>query len=779
MKRLSSIKGLTAREVQERVNAGLVNTDAGLKTKTVGEIIAGNACTLFNLVNVLLALCVFLVHSYRNMLFLGVVISNLLIGIVQELRAKYVMDKLSVLTAAHAIVVREEEETVIFRNEVVKDDLMHLKSGMQICADSIVEYGECEVNESLLTGESVSVGKKPGDKLLSGSFLVSGDVYARVETVGADNYANKITSDARHMKEVRSEIQTSVMTIIKIVSVAIFPVALLLFWNQYTLQNANMQTAVVNTVAALLGMIPEGLVLLTSIVMAVSVVRLAKKQTLVQQMYSVETLARVDVFCLDKTGTLTKGEMQLTGRLSVSERDFEEPLSELMGAFKEGNPTFDAINKVYRREMWETKTMIPFSPDRKWSGVTFEEHGSYVLGAAEMILSSIDAGMDKMIDEHVSNGERVLLFAYSPEYITDKKLPGQIEPLALLFVEDIIKESAADTVAYLKNQGVQLKIISGDNPKAVSDIARRVGVDHAEQYVDCSAFSTEEELEAAAEENTVFGRVSPYQKKLLVQKLRKQHTVAMTGDGVNDVLALKEADCGIAMQAGSEAARNVADLVLMNSDFVSIPDIIAEGRRSINNLQRSSTLFLVKTVFAVILAVIFCFVNYKYPYQPIQMSLISGICIGIPSFVLALERNTERVTPGFLKKVFYIALPGGMMMASNVLVCVILAVIFHINQEQVSALSTYMGALVFAVILFKICYPFNLLRAVLCSCLAALFVIAVTVTGEIFYIVDLTLECYLLIGILEAGNLVVFGEFQKLIERLMNSKWFARMIDKE
>lgn len=773
------MKGLTSQEVQERINAGLVNKDTGIKTKTVGEIIAGNACTLFNLVNLLLALCVFLVHSYRNMLFLGVVISNLLIGIVQELRAKYVMDKLSVLTAAHAIVVRDGEETVIFRNEIVKDDLMHLKSGMQICADAVVEQGECEVNESLLTGESVSIGKNPGDKLLSGSFLVSGDVYAKVEKIGADSYANKITSDARHMKEVQSEIQTSVMTIIKIVSVAIFPVALLLFWNQFTLQNANMQTAVVNTVAALLGMIPEGLVLLTSIVMAVSVIRLAKKQTLVQQMYSVETLARVDVFCLDKTGTLTKGEMKLIDTLALSDKDFEEPLSEVMGAFGEGNPTFDAINKVYHSEKWKAKSIIPFSSDRKWSGVTFFEKGSYILGAPEMVLPSIDEALDKMIDEHVSNGERVLFFAYSPEDIEGKKLPGQVEPLALLFVEDIVKESAPKTIEYLKEQGVQLKIISGDNPKAVSDIAKRVGVDGAEHYVDCSVFSTDEELEAAAEENTVFGRVSPYQKKLLVNKLQELHTVAMTGDGVNDVLALKEADCGIAMQAGSEAARNVADLVLMNSDFVSIPDIIAEGRRSINNLQRSSTLFLVKTVFAVILAAIFCFVNYKYPYQPIQMSLISGICIGIPSFILALEKNFERVTPGFLKKVFYIALPGGMMMASNVLICVILAALFDVNQYQVSTLATYMGAFVFAVILYKICYPFNLLRTVLCSCLAALFFGAVTVVGNVFYIVDLTMECYLLIGILEAGNIVIFSKFQKLIVKMMDSKWFGRIIDKK
>lgn len=767
-------RGLTQQEVQQRVKDGLVNHDACLKTKTVGQIVTENACTLFNLVNVLLAVCLLLVQSYRNMLFLGVVFSNLFIGIIQELRAKYVMDKLSLLTEAHLPVIRDGKEVTIPMHEIVKDDCVHLKPGMQVCADASVLEGSCEVNESLLTGESNAVIKRTGDKLLSGSFVVSGNVYAVVEHVGADSYANQITSSARYMKKVNSEIKSSVMMIIRIVSIAIFPIACLLFWNQYSLADGSATEAVVNTVAALLGMIPEGLVLLTSIVMAVSVVRLSQKQTLVQQMYCVETLARVDVFCLDKTGTLTEGNMQLCGYETIEEHKFDKPLGEMMGAMGEGNATFDAVNRVYHEEEWEAGKILPFSSERKWSGAVFKGRGTYVLGAPEFVLKNLTDDMKKLIEQHTATGERVLVFACSKEEVEEIRLPDGLEPLVFLFIEDVIKASAPQTIAYLKEQGVALKIISGDNPKAVSDIAERVGVENARRYVDCSALQEPEELERYAEECTVFGRVSPQQKKLLIQTLKKQHTVAMTGDGVNDVLALKEADCGIAMQAGSEAARNVADVVLMNSDFVSIPDIIAEGRRAINNLQRSATLFLVKTVFAVILALIFCFLNRNYPYQPIQMSLISGICIGIPSFVLALEPNYDLVTPGFLRKVFRIALPGGILVAVNVVACVILGAVLHISRTQISTLTTIMAACVFAIILFRICSPFDTLRLVMYGVLSAAFVLAVLFAGSIFYFTRLNAGCYIIIVIMELINIFAFDALQRMIVRIMDSAWFHR-----
>lgn len=768
------MKGLTSKEVEERIREGRVNKDAGVRTKTVGQIVAENTCSLFNLVNLLLALCIALVHSYRNMLFLGVVVSNLLIGIVQELRAKLVIDKLSLLAEAHVPVIRDGVELVIPMHEIVQDEWVHLKSGMQVCADAVVADGECEVNESLLTGESNSVVKRCGDKLFSGSFLVSGDIYAIVEKVGADSYANQLTSSAKYIKKVNSEIKTSVMTIIKLVSIAIFPIAILLFLNQYQLSGTSLQDAVVNTVAALLGMIPEGLVLLTSVVMAVSVVRLSRHHTLVQQMYCVETLARVDVFCLDKTGTLTKGEMELGGYEKLSEKEFEQPLGEMLGAMREGNATFEAIHRNFHGDSWEVERTIPFSSERKWSGVVFKKYGTYVLGAPEFVLNTLSKELKQTIEQHTANGERVLVFAHSPQKMKDKQLPEGLEPYVLLFLEDVIKESAPQTIEYLKQQGVALKIISGDNPKAVSDIARRVGVEEAERFIDCSELKEVEEIQKYAEAYTVFGRVSPEQKKALVETLKKKHTVAMTGDGVNDVLALKEADCGIAMQSGSEAARNVADVVLLNSDFVSIPNIIAEGRRSINNLQRSASLFLVKTVFSVILALIFCFLHRTYPYQPIQMSLISSVCIGIPSFILALQPNHERVTAGFLRKVFRISLPGGILVALDVIVCVILGSVFQLNKMQISTLTTYMGAVAFGVILFKICYPFDLLRTILYGALIGIFVLAAFFAGGIFFFVHLEFISYVLLAGMGVSNVCLFMWLQRLIIGMMDSDWFRR-----
>lgn len=761
------MRGLTNQEVQQRIQAGKVNIDAGLKTKSVSQIVKGNVFTLFNFVNLLLAAALVFVQSYRNMLFVGVVFWNLLIGIVQELRAKHEMDKLSILSEGKIFVVRDGEEKEIPIHEVVEDDLVHFKPGMQICADAVVVKGQCEVNESLLTGESVPVTKNTEDELLSGSFLVSGDVYAIMKRVGASSYANQITSKAKYLKPVNSEIKSAVMKIIKIVSIAIFPVAVIFFWNQINLSGATLQTAVVNTVAALLGMFPEGLVLLISVVMAVSVIRLAQKKTLVQQMYSVETLARVDVFCLDKTGTLTEGTMHMTGYERVSEEEFEKPLSELMGAMKEGNATFDAINDIYHSEDWTVKTTVPFSSERKWCGVTFEEKGTYILGAPEFVLKKMDEKQENIVETHTAKGERVLVFACSSNFLDSKEKPEEMKALTFLFIEDTIKESAPETISYLKNQNVELKVISGDNPKAVSDIAKKVGIRGAENYIDCSKLKSDQELMKLAEDNTVFGRVSPQQKQSLIKALKQKHTVAMTGDGVNDVLALKESDCGIAMQAGSEAARNVADVILMNSDFVSIPDIIAEGRRTINNLQRSATLFLIKTVFSMLLAVIFCFLNRKYPYQPIQMTLISGICIGIPSFILALENNFNRVTPGFFRKVGRISLPGGILVALNVLLCVFFKEVLHLNHEQVSTMTTFMGAGVFAVILLKICYPFSWLRSALLIVLTGLFIGAVLILAPVFFITVLPWKVFMVMLAMEAGNIILFMGVQKIIDK----KW--------
>lgn len=767
--------GLTEKEVKERIQKGQSNRNGTIQTKSIKQIIYENIWTLFNLVNFLLALCVAAVHSYRNMLFMGVVICNLLIGIVQEIRAKLVIDRLSILSVAKAAVIRDGGIKEIPVEEIVMDDVIILKSGMQICADAAVLSGECEVNESLLTGESDPVIKRTGETLLSGSFLISGSVFAKVINVGIESYANKITAGAKYIKKVNSEIKKSIMWIVRMVSILIFPISVFLYNNQMQQAGQTFQRGVVSTVAALIGMIPEGLVLLTSIVMAVSVIRLGRKKTLVQEPYCVETLARVDVFCMDKTGTITRGDIELLGSEALGNTEYIKPLTEMVSALEEDNPTFHAVKGRFQgKTEWKSRQRIPFSSERKWSLVSFEDEQTYILGAPEFVCREMEDSLKSKVQEHITRGERVLLFACSGQVPAEKRLPADIKPLALLYLDDIIRENAYDTIRYLKEQDVGLKVISGDNPKAVSYIARKIGIPDADKYIDCSALSTADELRKASEDYAVFGRVSPDQKLCLIKELKREHIVAMTGDGVNDVLALKEADCGIAMQSGSEAARNVAEIVLMNSDFSAIPSIIAEGRRAVNNLTRSASLFLVKTTFSCVLAVIFCFLNMAYPFQPIQMSLISAICIGIPSFLLALERNHTRVRPGFLKSVLKVALPGGLLAVANILCCVLIQRWIPMNVNQIGTLAMYSCALVFAVILFRICYPFNLTRKVMYALLIGIYLVAVIWFGDVFYIERLSWKLFLLLVIIEILNVILYKLYHVIIRKLKEADFGGR-----
>lgn len=768
--------GLTAQQVLERQEAGLSNQDGTVQTKTVKQIIKENTMTLFNLVNLLLALCILLVGSYRNMLFMGVVISNLLIGVLQEVRAKRTIDRLSIVSAAKAEVLRDGQELMVQKEEIVLDDILILKAGMQICADASIIEGKCEVNESLLTGESDSLSKEPSDLLLSGSYMVSGQVYARVVKVGLDSYANKIMAGAKYIKKVNSEIKKSIMWIVRAVTLLIFPISVFLFLNQLEVEGQSFQRSVVTTVAALIGMIPEGLVLLISVVMAISVIRLGRKKILVQEPYCVETLARVDVFCMDKTGTITEGNMELTGSEAVSEEKYTMPLQEMMSALSEDNPTFLAVKRAFEKESeWNCIKSIPFSSERKWSLAAFEGKGIYVLGAPEFVCRNMEETLRAHIQSHLKKGERVLLFARAEEVPEGRTMTDRVRPLALLFLDDVIRENASETVGYLKEQAVELKVISGDNPQAVSGIAQKIGIPRGDKYIDCSSLDSEEDLKKAVEFFTVFGRVSPEQKLTIVRELQaRQHVVAMTGDGVNDVLALKEADCGIAMQSGSEAARNVSEIVLMNSDFGAIPAIIAEGRRAINNLTRSSSLFLVKTTFSCLLALIFCFLNRAYPFQPIQMSLISTICIGIPSFVLALEKNQNRVKRGFLKSVLKIAVPGGILAVANILCCVIINEWIPMNVDQVGTLAMYSCALVFSVILYKICYPFNLMRKIMYGMLVTIFLGVILLFGEVFYVVRLSWQSLLLLVVIELINIGVYKAYHIIIKKTKEASIHVR-----
>lgn len=651
--------GLTKEEVEERIKENKVNYDTSLPTKSIKTIVRENIFTLFNLINILLGVAVFCVGSYKNLLFLIVIFCNTAISIIQEINSKKAVDKLSILAQAKVNCIRDGEKQEIGINSIVLDDLLMLETGNQIVADSIILEGEVEVNESFITGESDVIYKRKGDTLLSGSFVVSGKCKAEVIHIGDENYTSKISSGAKYVKKVNSEIMKSLNRIIKIVSIAIVPIGILLFFNQLGLTENSFKNAVVNTVAAIIGMIPEGLVLLTSTVLAVSVIRLSKRKVLVQELYCIETLARVDTLCLDKTGTITEGTMEVNDIIEItkSKEELEEILSEISSASDDNNSTIEAIRAKYKnKQKWKVINKIPFSSQKKWSGVCFKDKGSYIIGAPEFVLREKYDEYKERIEKY-SNDYRVIIVANSEGDFIEKELPDKLEVLGFVLISDVIRKEASKTLEYFKEQGVNIKIISGDNPITVSKIAKRAGVENSEKYINMQEIKTKEQLEKAAKEYTIFGRVTPVQKKELVQALKKEgHTVAMTGDGVNDVLALKEADCSIAMASGSDATRNVAELVLLDSNFASMPEIVLEGRRTINNIERSATLFLVKTIYASILAIIFLFVNMPYPFMPIQLTLISTVTIGIPSFVLALEPNKERIKGKFLRNVISRAL---------------------------------------------------------------------------------------------------------------------------
>ena len=710
-------EGLNRDQVAARQRAHLVNDGCTVPTKSVARILRDNICTLFNLVIAVLGAAVLAVGSHKNLLFVGVMLCNVLIGIVQELRTKRTIDKLSILSAAKVRCVREGAVLELDPGELVLDDVVELARGNQVMVDCVVLSGGCEVNESLITGEADAVHKQPGDMLLSGSFLVNGNCRARAEHIGADCYANSITNSARKHKKVHSEIMTALQRIVRTVSVAIIPVGALLFLSQNTVDGHNFQGAVVSTTAALVGMIPEGLVLLTTSVLAVSVIRLSRYRVMVQELHCIETLARVDVLCLDKTGTITQGDMELGEVLPLGDAGSGEiaaALNAFCAALGQDGPTVQAIARRYAAGTdWACERIVPFSSERKWSGAAFRGQGALVLGAPEMLLNPVPPALRARI-EALARENRVLLLARSAAHFPARdELPPGLQPLALALVRDVIRPDAPDTLRYFREQGVALKVISGDSPITVSAIAQRVGLDGAEQYVDASALE-EADIPAAVRRYTVFGRVSPDQKRLMVRALKAQgHTVAMTGDGVNDVLALREADCSVAMASGSEAARNVSQLVLLQSNFAAMPRVVAEGRRSINNLQRSAAIFIVKTIYSICLSLIFLLLHRAYPLLPIQLSLIGVLTIGYPSFVLALEPNHDRVQGSFMRNIIRRAAPGGLTVVISVVAITLLAPGLGLTSLQTSTLCVIAMATAGVMFIWKLSYPFNWLRGAL------------------------------------------------------------------
>ncbi len=763
--------GLEYPQVQLRMQQGLVNGSGEIRTKSVKQIVLGNLITPFNILNVVLASLIILVGSYKNLLFMGVIFFNTLIGTFQEIRAKKTIDKLSLIAAPRACVIRGGQTEEIPVGDVVLDDVLLLSAGGQICADASVLDGECEVNESLLTGESDPVVKRQGDTLLSGSFVVSGSCCAQVDRVGADNYASQISNSAKYLKKPNSEIMKWINRIIKWIGFALIPIGILLFYKQLFISGQPFDRAIVSTVAALIGMIPEGLVLLTSVVLAVSVIRLSRHKTLVQELYCIETLARVDTLCLDKTGTITEGTMQLDEVVPLEKAsvDISEGIAAMVGALQDNNPTFAALRESFPNSpSWTCTGVVPFSSARKWSGASFEGKGSYVIGAAEFVLRDQFDLVREKVEQYSADGQRVLLLAHSGEPFGGKELPQNLVPQALILLSDKIREQAPQTLEYFADQGVDLKVISGDNAITVSNIARRAGLKSADRYIDASTLQSEEELQEAAEKYTVFGRVTPQQKLSLVKALKaKGRTVAMTGDGVNDVLALKEADCSVAMASGSDAARTVSQLVLLDSNFASMPMVVREGRRAINNLQRSASLFLVKAFFSAVIAVFFIFVNCDYPFQPIQFTLINTFTIGIPSFILALEPNKERIRGSFMANIVKKSLPGSVTMILNIFLLVPISLYMGFSTDQLATMGIILTGMTGLLILLRVSSPLNLLRGVLFYAMVTGFVGAMILLPGLFSLVPVSAPMLLVLLPMSAFTICVMTVMFHLVDHIL------------
>lgn len=756
-------QGLTVEEVHKRQEKGQVNFDTSVPTKSIKEIIKQNFLTLFNLINLLLGIAIFLVGSYKNMLFLGIIILNTAISTIQEIHSKRIVDKLSILASNKIKVIRDGNKQEISIYELVLDDIIVLSTGSQIPTDSKILEGQVQVNEAFITGEPDSIYKKEEDILLSGSYIVSGTCLAKVEHIGEENYTAKISKGAKYVKKVNSEIMSSLNKVIKFLTFAIIPIGIGLFYAQLQVEENTFQTAVVKTVAAIIGMIPEGLILLTSTVLAVSVIRLSKVKVLVQELYCIETLARVDTLALDKTGTLTEGTMEVKDFIPINRNKEEmyQVLANIAKASEDDNFTIKAIRNYFTKieKQWEVTKKIAFSSQTKWSGFTFKNQGTYLLGAPEILF--------KETEEKYAKDYRVLAVAYTKENLKDHQVPEDIQLIGYVLILDKIRKEAKQTLAYFEKQGVSVKIISGDNPITVSKIAKQVGVKKYNQYIDMSNLKKEETIEEIALKYTVFGRVSPTQKKELVEALQKQgKTVAMTGDGVNDVLALKTADCSVAMANGSDATKAVAQLILLDSNFASMPKVVLEGRRTINNIQRSASLFLVKTIYSGLLAVMFLILGEAYPFVPIQMSLISTITIGLPSFLLALEPNKEKIKGEFLKNVIIRALPTGLAVILNIFVLAILNKKEMITQEQYSSLCVVGTGICGIILLFTLAkarkkedtkLPFSIFRLSLASLITLLFIVGLTTFNWWFNITRLEpiLTIIIKIILLSTFNFVV------------------------
>lgn len=766
--------GLTAQQVQEHRMHGWTNQPVDPPSKTTKEIIQENVFTYFNLIFLVLAVLLCLVGSFRDLTFLPVIVLNTLIGIIQETRAKKVLDNLTMLNAPHAMVIRDGKKSQINAEDLVVDDIVIFEAGNQVCADAEVCAGEVQVNESLLTGESDEITKRKGDQLMSGSFIVSGQCHVRLDKVGADSYISRLTLEAKAMQNTeQSEMIRSLDKLVKWVGVAIIPIGIILFIQAFVFQGEGFQSSVTSMIAAVIGMIPEGLYLLASVALAVSSIRLAQKKVLLHDMKCIETLARVNVLCVDKTGTITENTMEVQDVIPTKE--YEEgklrPLSELLGDFtaaqSSDNITMEAMKRYFKIVSGKKAVAkTGFSSASKYSSVTFEE-ASYVLGAPEFVLKEQYENYEETISAHASKGARVLVFGTAKEEPDGKPLKEAVTPLAYVLLANPIRQEAKETFTYFAEQGVEVKVISGDNPLTVSEVAKEAGIAGAERYVDASTLHTEEEMRAAVLNNAVFGRVTPNQKRKFVQILKEEgKTVAMTGDGVNDVLALKDADCSIAMASGSDAAAQASQLVLLESDFSCMPEVVLEGRRVVNNIQRSASLFLVKNIFSFLLSLVSFVFMFTYPLEPSQISLISMFTIGVPAFFLALEPNKNIIKGHFLTNVFLKALPAALTDVLAVGALVIFGRTFGVSSADISTAATMLLSIVGFMILYTISAPMNVLRGVILGgCIVGLLFCSIFL-NDLFAITGMTTKCVMLFVVFAIATEPVLRYLTWLIGKL-------------
>ena len=839
--------GLTNEQVQERIAEGKVNVNENPNTRTYKQIILENTLTFFNFLNIALLVLVLFVRSYKNSMFMGIILINTVIGIIQEIRAKKTIDKLAILTESKTVVLREGKKWSISTEKLVLDDLIFLKTGDQVPADVKVLEGTVEVNESLLTGESDNLSKSQGDELFSGSFVTSGEACCQVIHVGKDNYASQITSEAKEFKRHNSELRNSLNAILKVISIIIVPLGAMLFYKQYMIVGDTLKDSVVNMVAAVLGMIPEGLVLLTSVALTLGSMVLATKKTLVQELYCIETLARVDTLCLDKTGTITEGTMKVedvqlydtaqttvvqhtakfdpeTGEpvqnvsalkpevtvsaekengqiqetvnletVSQEERQKLQEIDHIMGnmmsVLHDQNATADALRKRFpSRNDLKLIHAIPFSSDRKYSGAVFEGRGTYLMGAAQFLFPEGNEELLEHCSSYAQEGYRILVLAHSEQETKGTERPTGLEPLGLFLITDVIREEAPDTLAFFDSQGVDLKVISGDDPVTVSAIAKKAGLKNANHYIDATTIKTPEEMQRAVAECSVFGRVTPQQKKQMVQALQsRKHTVAMTGDGVNDVLALKEADCSIAMAAGSDAAKNIANVVLLDSNFGAMPHIVNQGRRVVNNIRSAASMFLIKTIFSVLLSLITIFFGDAYPFEPIQMSLISACAVGIPTFLLTQENNYNKIDHTFLRHVFMNAFPAAVTITGCVFTIMLVCQdVYHSNVMLNTACVlvtgwNYMSAL------RTVYSPLNTYRKVIIYGMQFAFFISAVVLQDLLTLGSLEFGMIILVFVLMTFSPILIETITEWIRRIYeksldredeNKGFFARFLER-